>query len=286
MQTIGERLEEARKKKGISIREAAEATKIRGDYLQKFETNQFDIGLTEIYVRGFLRTYCAFLKMPVDRVMSDYAALGRGDVRPRQPNREIYGRMDITVASASESADRAAPPEEAPAAEPAPARQQPRYPRGTGSSLPSGPDPAIMYKWIKIGGAVLVVLILILIIKMAFSGNGSGANPRPTTTAPAATSYTPPTPQTAREPSLTLIATNPVHVRVQRKNPDDTYGEIVFDGPLARGESRAVPWQGPLYITATSAENLTIDVNGRRISLADATRQTGYATGQLPAPPR
>ncbi len=57
MQTIGERLEEARKKKGISLREAAEATKIRGDYLQKFEGNHFDIGLTEIYVRGFLRTY-------------------------------------------------------------------------------------------------------------------------------------------------------------------------------------------------------------------------------------
>ena len=35
MQTIGERLEEARKKRGLSLREAAEATKIRGDYLQK-----------------------------------------------------------------------------------------------------------------------------------------------------------------------------------------------------------------------------------------------------------
>ena len=59
MQSIGERLEEARKKKGISIREAAEATKIRGDYLQQFENNRFDINLTEIYVRGFLRAYAA-----------------------------------------------------------------------------------------------------------------------------------------------------------------------------------------------------------------------------------
>src|SRR5213078_2845434 len=100
MQTIGERLEEARKKKGISIREAAEATKIRGDYLQKFESNLFDIGLTEIYTRGFLRTYANFLKVPADRLLNDYAALGRGDVRPRQPNREVYGRMDISVAHA------------------------------------------------------------------------------------------------------------------------------------------------------------------------------------------
>ena len=71
MQTIGERLEEARKKKGISIREAAEATKIRGDYLQKFEGNHFDIGLTEIYTRGFLRNYASFLKLPADRLLND-----------------------------------------------------------------------------------------------------------------------------------------------------------------------------------------------------------------------
>ena len=139
MQTIGERLEDARKKKGISIREAAEATKIRGDYLQKFESNHFDIGLTEIYTRGFLRSYASFLKLPSERILNDYAALGRGLVRPRQPNREIYGRMDITVASAGEPSERATPPDE-PAEEssPAPARAQPRYSRGGGANLPTG----------------------------------------------------------------------------------------------------------------------------------------------------
>lgn len=59
MQTIGERLEE-RKRKGISIREASESTKIRSDYLQKFESNTFEIGLPDIYVRGFLRSYAHF----------------------------------------------------------------------------------------------------------------------------------------------------------------------------------------------------------------------------------
>ena len=78
MQTIGERLEDARKQKGISIREAAESTKIRGEYLQKFENNQFDLGLSEIYVRGFLRTYSNFLKLPPDRILNDYASLGHG----------------------------------------------------------------------------------------------------------------------------------------------------------------------------------------------------------------
>ena len=76
MQTIGERLEDARKQRGISIREAAESTKIRGEYLQKFESNHFDIGLSKIYVRGFLRTYANFLKLPAERILNDYSALG------------------------------------------------------------------------------------------------------------------------------------------------------------------------------------------------------------------
>src|SRR5471032_1539545 len=136
MQTIGERLEEARKKKGISIREAAEATKIRGDYLQKFESNHFDIGLTEIYTRGFLRNYANFLKVPADRLLADFAALGLGETRPRQPSREVYGRMDISVATAGEPSDRAAPPDDAlPETPPARAHAQPRYSRSANPNL-------------------------------------------------------------------------------------------------------------------------------------------------------
>src|SRR5580658_3345817 len=102
MQTIGERLEEARKKRGISIREAAEATKIRGEYLQKFEGNQFDIGLTEIYTRGFLRGYANYLRIPSDRLLSDYTSLRGGELRPRQVSREVYGRLDLAISSAEE----------------------------------------------------------------------------------------------------------------------------------------------------------------------------------------
>jgi cytoskeleton protein RodZ len=99
MQTIGERLEEARKRKGISIREAAEATKIRGDYLHKFESNQFDIKLPEIYVRGFIRIYANFLKLPGDKLVNDYLSLGIGEggrSHGRGLNREIYGKMEVT----------------------------------------------------------------------------------------------------------------------------------------------------------------------------------------------
>src|SRR5687767_8537578 len=179
MQTIGERLEEARKKKGISIREAAESTKIRGDYLQKFESNHFDIGLTEIYTRGFLRTYSNYLKLPADRILNDYAALGRGENRPRQPSREVYGRMDISVATAEAGADRPPAPTEAPI-EPSHANRGPQRPR-TGSSLPTGLDPAVVFKYVKIGGIVVIALLSLWILKALFIDGRSPSSGTPVT---------------------------------------------------------------------------------------------------------
>lgn len=76
MQTIGERLLEARQRRGVSIREAAEATKVRGDYLTAMENNQFDsIPLADVYRRGFLKIYARFLRLDGERVVGDFNAL-------------------------------------------------------------------------------------------------------------------------------------------------------------------------------------------------------------------
>lgn len=275
MQTIGERLEEARKKKGISIREAAEATKIRGDYLQKFESNHFDIGLTEIYTRGFLRNYANFLKIPSERLLADFASLGHGEARPRQPSREIYGRMDITVATAGEPSDRAAPPEDTPA-EATPARAaQPRYPRGGSPNLPTGPDPALVFKYAKIAGGVAIVLVVIFVVKSLFSGGSSApsASSARSATAPAVAA------PTSTERTITLVALDTVFVRVTHLIGEDTDGEEIFKGTLARGQTQVVPWPGSINLWASAGENLMIDYKGQRIPVKSYF--TGYGHAQM-----
>lgn len=289
MQTIGERLEEARKKKGISIREAAEATKMRGDYLQKFENNQFDIGLAEIYTRGFLRNYAAYLKLPADRILGDYAALGRGDVRPRQPSREIYGRMDISVATAGESNDRAAPPEDgadgADASTGAP-RIQPRYPRSGGASLPAGPDPAVVFKYVKWGGIGVTALLVILIIKALLGGktaptvqrepvSNAAQNvvaPTPATTAPAPNVFT-----------YRIVALDVVQVRVTTRIARDSSvdGEEIFSGLLQKGQSRTITLSGPQNLYASAGQNIYLDWKGRRIDVG--FRNAGSVPLDIPA---
>lgn len=264
MQTIGERLEEARKKKGISIREAAEATKIRGDYLQKFESNHFDIGLTEIYTRGFLRTYANFLKIPADRIVNDYAALGRGDVRPRQPNREVYGRMDITVASSGEASDRAAPPSEGAAAEAGGSRPPMGGRSRSATSLPSGPDPAVIFRYVKWGGIAVVAILAIIVIKSLFTSTpvAPSRNPTPPTTT-----------QTPAGPVFKLLPLNQVQVTIYKVNPDGTYGEIVFERALVRGENVSRPHTSEAYyIKAVPPENLEMEIEGRILSVSRTLR--------------
>ena len=270
MQTIGERLEEARKKKGLTLREAAEATKIRGDYLQKFEGNQFDIGLTEIYTRGFLRSYAAFLKLPADRILQDYSSLAKPEARPRH-NREIYGRLEVSTSTSVSDETAPAPAEEATSAAPPP-RPSPSRSR-SGSSLPTGPDPAVIFRYAKWGAAAIGALVLLLIIKSLIPTS----KPTPATPPPAAA--TPP----AKAPTLGLVAENPVQVTVRKKNADESEGEILFSGMLSIGETKTIPRPGALFIEASAAENVAIEISGKRYNLGQLLGK-GYQRGQLPAP--
>lgn len=259
MQTIGERLEDARKQKGISIRESAEATKIRGEYLQKFESNHFDLGLSEIYVRGFLRTYANFLKLPAERILNDYASLGHGETRPRQPSREIYGRMEVSVASTGERGDRSAPPVAEAAAE---QRAQPKQSRSR-TNLPAAPllDPALVLKGGKIAAGVLVLVLVIWGIKSIISGlsgtSGSAAKPAPF---PAAAT------QVAAEPTITVVALDTVRVKIVLVADGRV---LIPDTTLERGKTLSVPKLGAIFITASALENVAIEENGRRTQLRD-----------------
>jgi hypothetical protein len=80
---VGQKLEEARNRKGISIREVSESTKIRGDYLSAMEASSFDIDLPEVYLRGFVRLYARFLDLDQDAILADLdLELGKGTGKP------------------------------------------------------------------------------------------------------------------------------------------------------------------------------------------------------------
>jgi transcriptional regulator with XRE-family HTH domain len=273
MQTIGERLEEARKRKGISIREAAEATKVRGDYLHKYESNQFDIKLPEIYVRGFLRIYANFLKLPADKIVADYLALGLGEggrAPGRGVGREIYGRMEISHNGSSaakttpaESAPSGAAAAMTPGAEPAAGKGasarkpfQPRMPLG-------GLDRALLSKnglWIGLGAVGAVALVIWGVVALV------GREPAK--------------PIAVEQPvaeQVFLVALRPLQITAVKGKADGR--ELAAPASLVTGQRYPLP-NTPMLVSVSAREAVQIEFKGGRYA-ASGNNITGPGTLDL-----
>jgi cytoskeletal protein RodZ len=100
MQTIGERLEDARKKRSVAIEQAAEATKIRAEYLASLEKDAgADIPLQTVYIRGFLKNYAKFLRIEPSRLIADFEAIRHAHTANEpsgsaRAEKELIGRLE------------------------------------------------------------------------------------------------------------------------------------------------------------------------------------------------
>ncbi len=110
MASIGQKLEEARNRKGISIREAEEATKIRGHFLASFEKDVFDVDLPPVYLNGFLKNYARFLGLDPEAVLAELDVLlpGRSGKTAQKSLGSITsssegGEAEVTSGSATQS---------------------------------------------------------------------------------------------------------------------------------------------------------------------------------------
>ncbi|MFP4540403.1 MAG: helix-turn-helix domain-containing protein [Opitutales bacterium] len=266
--TIGERLEEARKRKGISIREVAEATKIRGDFINAMEDNSMEIDLPEIYKRGFLRNYARYLKLDPDKILTDYDAQFRGSSalhreRPHAHSEEraVFGRMEL-------------PPDEEEAAGPPPADHAPLHP--TTQSEREAPEPgrpktpaqAVAYLtdntlYLKIAaglmGTVLIVFLVVLIVNLlrsdgadtAATGSAGSATSAPAAAQADAGPAVPPDPTTitlrALEGNVTVIV-------------DDVRSNTrLFSKVMREGEEREIEKDGPLLFKVSRGSALVIE---------------------------
>jgi len=71
MQGSGAKLKKVRLEKGISLEEAHKKTKIHLDILKALEEDSV-VNLNPIYVKGFLKIYCNFLKVDPREYITDY----------------------------------------------------------------------------------------------------------------------------------------------------------------------------------------------------------------------
>lgn len=73
---VGSALRKVRETAGLSLEDAARETRIRREFLEAIEDEDFDRLLGDVHVRGCLRTYASYLGLSPDKVVSAYSGSG------------------------------------------------------------------------------------------------------------------------------------------------------------------------------------------------------------------
>ena len=70
--TIGQRLSAGRQEKGVTVSEAAGATRILSKYISAMEADNFSVLSAPVYVKSFIRLYAKYLEMEAAPLVEDY----------------------------------------------------------------------------------------------------------------------------------------------------------------------------------------------------------------------
>lgn len=70
MSSVADQLRTAREAQGMSLRDLAEVTKIRADYIEAIEHANYDPFPAPVYIRGSVRTCASILKLDVPSVIA------------------------------------------------------------------------------------------------------------------------------------------------------------------------------------------------------------------------
>ena len=243
MQSIGERLEEARKRLGISIKDASHATKVRQHFLLSFENSNFDIGLPEIYCRGFLKLYCSFLKIDPERILADYQAiqLGTKDSSPTD-NREFFGHITLDESSSEDITNSSKYDE----------------PANTDATESETKLPVNIKKIGFIaGGAFAGIIALAFLINAIFSSTPQNIDEATGTETLTANI------ENLEEEQIFLVATDTVSV-VVRQEIDK---KRLYSGTLTKGERLPLMKKGQIKIHFNEGDNLLLEKDGQRYSM-------------------
>lgn len=231
MKNLGAKLKAAREAMQLSLRDVADATRLRIPVLEKMEDGSFDYDLQDVYKRGFLRIYAAFLKLNVDDVMREYntaMAMRRsaGDSR----------RGLLVAASVDEEQSQATSFDDA--------AEENR------SDVDSEAD--LTAKYVKFGGLLVLGILSIVVVVMIVSSITKNS-----------TDAVPESASNAAVSAINDVSVEPAKLFIEASG--DTYvtvakaanqSDVVFTGALKAGQSKDFALTEPLFVRATDASKI------------------------------
>jgi cytoskeletal protein RodZ len=258
MDTLGIWLRQAREGQGSTLEEAAAGTRIRARFLEALEAGDFAaFPGGDVQLRGFLRIYARYLRLPPDEVVARY-------------NAEVHG---------VEAAPPAAPAETRPLS-PASAPTRPMTFQPPSFPVSTTRPRRLSLETLMIAGIVLVALVAIVagVAYLVSRYTGEDAAATATTAAPAEAALpitAAQTPSTATEMAtrpaatptfpaspqggvtLTLEATEHVWVRVTAD------GRTAFEGMLATEQVETWSGREAIVVETGDGAGLQVTVNGQ-----------------------
>ncbi len=268
MKNLGDKLLKTRTDMGISVRDAADATRLRADVIESMESGGFDYNLPEIYKRGFLRIYATFLKLDVDSVMEQYTLASRSFDEGRR--KTILSRISDATSGAGGQQSFDTPPTSV----------ENRYDDSSDSPSDNSQKDDVTSKFIKLaavfGAVILAVIVIILVVSSLVSKNVPEENADIAINANMETqpvvSSTPINEVEAQELSLALTALSDTFVLVypDLKTTDGKPAKVFYTGPMQAGERREFRSKVPIMLKLTDAERVKIERNGKVVDLKGA----------------
>jgi cytoskeleton protein RodZ len=95
MPSVAEQLRAAREAQGLTVHQVAEITKIRTDHIRALEESNHKIFAAPVYIRGFVRTYAALLRLDVNATVAALDVELSLDERLREPPSLVPGERSF-----------------------------------------------------------------------------------------------------------------------------------------------------------------------------------------------
>lgn len=97
MESIGDKLREARARQGTDLADVEAKTKIRSRYLRALEDEQFHLLPGHAYARSFLRTYADLLGLDSQELVQEYRYQAEGEPRPGEVQAAAAGQTEVAT---------------------------------------------------------------------------------------------------------------------------------------------------------------------------------------------
>lgn len=246
---FGKKLEEARTRRGISIRQASDDLKIRPDFLLSFENDNGNFSMPNVYKTGFIKLYARYLKLNPDEIANDFNTFQNFDsMRNKQKEeRETLGRIELItpeppLPSIKKTLDLTGKIED--------------HEEDLSFNNPSPPTKSRYTKiGFTLGGAIIAFIVITFIINKVIPSNTAKISHSDISQSVAQA-------KDAIE-ELTLSGEDKIHVVVRQENDK----KRLFSGNIDKSNPITLSRKGPVKIHFSDGAKLTIEKSdGKKIN--------------------